>query len=59
MTSRTMARELELSVLEAETILQELRETIVDVKPSVQADLDLDLDAIDAQVDIDDDKLTE
>ncbi len=32
MTSRSMARELDISVLEAETVLQELREIIVDVE---------------------------
>ena len=57
MTSRIMARELDLSVLEAETILQELREIIVDVEPDAQDDLDLD--AIDAEVNLDDEDLPE
>ena len=46
-----------LSVLEAETILQELREIIVDVEPDAQDDLDLD--AIDAEVNLDDEDLPE
>lgn len=42
MTSRIMARELDISVLEAETILQELREVILSVEPDLEAEMDLD-----------------
>ncbi|SIR69668.1 hypothetical protein SAMN05421858_3405 [Haladaptatus litoreus] len=40
MTSRIMARELDLSVLEAETILQELREILLDLEPEVGTEPD-------------------
>lgn len=46
---RVMAREEELPVLEAETVLQELREVVVAVEPDLEADLDLD--ELDATVD--------
>lgn len=46
MTARIMAREQDITVLEAETILQELREVLRDVEPEVTDDLDLaELDA--------------
>lgn len=40
MTSRIMARELNLSVLEAKTILQELREIIVAMEPEILTESD-------------------
>lgn len=49
MTVRIMAREQDLTVLEAETILQELRDVLQEVEPN--ADTGLDLDALDAAVD--------
>jgi DNA-binding Lrp family transcriptional regulator len=49
MTARIMAREQDVTVLEAETILQELRDVIRDVDPS--ATEELDLDELDAAVD--------
>jgi len=49
--ARLMARDLDIPVLEAETILQELREVIQEVEPeSVAA---IDLDELDAAVDAD------
>lgn len=42
MTSRIMARELDISVLEAETILQELRDIILSVEPDLEEKMDLD-----------------
>ena len=41
-TSRIMARELDISVLEAETILQELRDIILSVEPDLKEEMDLD-----------------
>jgi hypothetical protein len=42
-----MAREQDLPVLEAETILQELRDVLLDVDPDVQESPDVDeLDAV-------------
>lgn len=49
MTARVMAREQEIPVLEAETILQELREVILDVEPEIEGAPDID--ALDAAVD--------
>ena len=49
MTARIMAREQEIPVLEAETILQELQEIIVDVEDDISTDLDIE--ALDADVD--------
>lgn len=49
MTARIMAREQDLTVLEAETILQEIRDVLQEVEPN--ADTALDLDALDAAVD--------
>lgn len=49
MTARIMAREQEIPVLEAETILQELREIVVDVEDDISTDLDIE--ALDANVD--------
>lgn len=49
MNARIMAREQELPVLEAETILQELRDVIAVVEPDVEADLDFE--ELDAAVD--------
>ena len=49
MTARIMAREQEIPVLEAETILQELREIIVDVEDDISTELDIE--ALDADVD--------
>lgn len=40
MTSRFMARGLDLSVLEAETVLQELREILLDLEPEVDTEPD-------------------
>ncbi|WP_438267464.1 DUF7437 domain-containing protein [Haladaptatus halobius] len=40
MTSRIMARELDLSVFEAETILQELREVLPNTEPEVVTEPD-------------------
>lgn len=57
MTSRIMARECGLSVLEAETILQELRDIIVDIEPDLQDDLDLD--TVDTRVGVNDENTTE
>lgn len=42
MTARIMAREQDLPVLEAETILQELREVLLDVDPDRSERLDFD-----------------
>jgi DNA-binding transcriptional ArsR family regulator len=54
MTSRIMARELDISVLEAETILQELREIILSVEPDLEEEVDLDeLDSMVGVVDDD------
>lgn len=41
-TARIMARELDISVLEAETILQELRDIILSVEPDLEEEMDLD-----------------
>lgn len=49
MTARVMAREQEIPVLEAETILQELRDVILDVEPEVEKAPDIE--ALDAAVD--------
>lgn len=49
MTARVMAREQEIPVLEAETILQELREVILDVDPELEEAPDIG--ALDAAVD--------
>jgi hypothetical protein len=49
MTARVLAREQEIPVLEAETILQELREVILDVEPELEEAADID--ALDAAVD--------
>ena len=46
MNARTMAREQELPVLEAETVLQELRAVLLEVEPEIAEDVDPDeLDA--------------
>lgn len=42
MNARIMAREQELPVLEAETILQELREVLLDVDPDLEASPEVD-----------------
>jgi hypothetical protein len=47
-SARIMAREQDLPVLEAETILQELRDVLLDVEPDLEASLDVD--ALDAAV---------
>ncbi|MFT4923805.1 MAG: hypothetical protein ACI8XM_003036 [Haloarculaceae archaeon] len=44
-----MARDQEIPVLEAETILQELQEIIVDVEDDISTELDIE--ALDADVD--------
>jgi uncharacterized LabA/DUF88 family protein len=49
MTARIMSREQDITVLEAETILQELRDVLQEVEPNV--DTDLAFDALDAAVD--------
>lgn len=49
MTARVMAREQDITVVEAETMLQELREVIRAVKPDLEAEVDLD--DLDAAVD--------
>lgn len=49
MTARVMAREQEMPVLEAETILQELREVILDIEPEIEGVADIE--ALDAAVD--------
>jgi len=49
MTARIMAREQEIPVLEAETILQELQEILLDVEDEVSTELDIE--ALDADVD--------
>ncbi|GCF15927.1 transcriptional regulator [Haloarcula mannanilytica] len=53
MNARIMAREQELPVLEAETILQELQEVIIETEPDVSTNLDIEeLDAaVDDQMD--------
>lgn len=40
--ARLMSRELDIPVLEAETILQELRDVILDVEPELATTLDID-----------------
>lgn len=49
MTARIMAREQDITVLEAETILQELRDILQRIEPD--ADTEIDLDGLDAAVD--------
>lgn len=49
MTARVMAREQEMPVLEAETILQELREVILEVEPELEEAPDIE--ALEAAVD--------
>lgn len=49
MNARIMARELDITVVEAETILQELRDVIRTVEPDL--DEPLDVDELDAAVD--------
>ncbi|MFC6942606.1 helix-turn-helix domain-containing protein [Salinirubellus sp. GCM10025818] len=49
MNARIMAREHDLPVLEAETILQELRDVLLDVDPDLEASPDVD--ELDAAVD--------
>jgi hypothetical protein len=49
MNARIMAREQDLPVLEAETILQELRDVLLDVDPDLEESPDLD--ELDAAVD--------
>lgn len=49
MNARIMARELDIPVLEAETILQELQEIIQDAEPGLSTSLDID--ELDAAVD--------
>lgn len=51
MTARIMSREQGITVLEAETILQELRDVLQAVEPD--ADTEIDLDALDEAVDAD------
>lgn len=48
-TARVMAREEDLPVLEAETVLQELREIVLDVEPYLAEQVNLE--ALDAAVD--------
>lgn len=48
-TARVLAREQEIPVFEAETILQELREVILDVEPEIEGAPDIE--ALDAAVD--------
>lgn len=47
--ARIMAREQDIPVLEAETILQELQEIILEVEPDISTSLDIE--ALDAEVD--------
>lgn len=49
MTARIMAREQDITVLEAETILQELRDILQRIEPDTNTEIDLD--ALDAAVD--------
>ncbi|WP_435349239.1 DUF7437 domain-containing protein [Haloarchaeobius sp. HRN-SO-5] len=42
MNARLMAREQELPVLEAETVLQELRDVLIEVDPELEASPDID-----------------
>jgi len=49
MNARIMAREQEIPVLEAETILQELQEILLDVEDDISTELDIE--ALDADVD--------
>jgi hypothetical protein len=49
MTARIMAREQEIPVLEAETILQELQEILLDVEDEISTEIDIE--ALDADVD--------
>ena len=49
MNARIMAREQELPVLEAETILQEMRDVLLDVDPNLEESPDVD--ELDAAVD--------
>jgi hypothetical protein len=49
MNARIMAREQDLPVLEAETILQELRDVLLDVDPDLEASPDVE--ELDAAVD--------
>ena len=49
MNARSMAREQEIPVLEAETMLQELQEIILDAEPDISTSLDID--ELDAAVD--------
>lgn len=49
MTARIMAREQDITVLEAETILQELRDILQRIEPDTN--MEIDLDALDAAVD--------
>jgi hypothetical protein len=49
MNARIMAREQDFPVLEAETILQELRDVLLDVEPDLEETLDID--ELDAAVD--------
>lgn len=47
--ARVVARELDIPVLEAETVLQELREVLIDVEPEIETEPDFE--ALDAAVD--------
>ena len=49
MNARIMAREQDISVLEAETILQELQEIILEAEPDLSTRLDIE--ELDAAVD--------
>jgi hypothetical protein len=49
MNARIVAREQDIPVLEAETILQELRDVLLDVDPGLEASPDVD--ELDAAVD--------
>jgi len=49
MNARIMAREQDIPVLEAETILQELQEIILETEPDT--DTGLEIEALDAAVD--------
>jgi DNA-binding Lrp family transcriptional regulator len=49
MNARIMAREQDISVLEAETILQELQEIILEAEPDISTSLDIE--ELDAAVD--------
>ena len=53
MNARIMAREQEIPVLEAETILQELQEIVLEAEPDISTSLDIEeLDAaVDEQLD--------